>query len=90
MTDHGDEFRGHEKVTEQRAIGVRGMLIRTMDNGINDGIVFRVYDHEHNFVDYEISNFDVEVVIIDPDAAFIRGPAGDFLDYTAESMGYTK
>ena len=85
MTDHGDEFRGHEKVSEQRAIGVRGMLIRTMDD-----IVFRVYDHEHNFVDYEISNFDVEVVIIDPDAAFIRGPAGDFLDYTAESMGYTK
>ena len=39
MTDHGDEFRGHEKVTEQRAIGVRGMLIRTMDD-----IVFRVYD----------------------------------------------
>ena len=76
---------GHEKVSEQRAIGVRGMLIRTMDD-----IVFRVYDHEHNFVDYEISNFDVEVVIIDPDAAFIRGPAGDFLDYTAESMGYTK
>ena len=49
MTDHGDEFRGHEKVSEQRAIGVRGMLIRTMDD-----IVFRVYDHEHNFVDYEI------------------------------------
>ena len=84
MTDRGDE-----SVSEQRAIGVRGMLIRTMDD-----IVFRVYsesdDDKHSFVDYEISNFDVEVVIIDPDAALIRGPAGDFLDYTAESMGYTK
>lgn len=80
MMDHGDE-----SVTEQRAIGVRGTLIRTTDD-----LVFRVYDHEHNFVDYEISNFDVEVVIIDPHAALIRGPAGDFLDYTAESMRYTK
>ena len=76
---------GEELVTEEPAIGVRGMLIHTMDD-----IVFRVYGTGDNFVDYEISNFDVEVVIIDPDAAFIRGPAGDFLDYTAESMGYTK
>jgi hypothetical protein len=47
---------------------------------------FRVYDAKHDFIDYEITNYDCEVVIIDPDAAFIRSEAGDFLDYTTQSM----
>lgn len=72
---------------EERAIGVRGMLIRS---AFNDQILFRVYDHEHNFVDYEITNHDCEVVIIDPSAALIRNDAGDFLDYTEESMQVSK
>ena len=77
------------KHTEQQAIGTRGFLIR----GIDDTIWFRVYnrdavkaDEEESFVDYEITNYDCEVVIIDRDAAFIRTEAGDFLDYTTESM----
>lgn len=65
---------------EKRAIGTRGMLIQALDQ-----VVFRVYDHD-NFVDYEITNHDCEIVIIDPDAALIRNDAGDFLDYTTESM----
>jgi len=72
---------------EEKAIGVRGMLIRS---GFDNQILFRVYDHEHNFVDYEITNHDCEVVIIDPSAALIRNEAGDFLDYTAESMAIAK
>ena len=72
---------------EERAIGVRGVLIRS---GFDDRILFRVYDHEHNFVDYEITNHDCEVVIIDPSAALIRNDAGDFLDYTREVMGCAK
>ena len=75
-----------EEYTEKLAIGTKGFLIR----GAEDSIWFRVYDSNHDFVDYEISNFDCEVVIIDPDAAFIRGPAGDFLDYTSKSMEITK
>jgi len=77
---------GIKKTTEQRAIGVRGFLIRS---GVDDQILFRVYtpgDPGHSFVDYEITNHDCEVVIIDPDAAFFRNEAGDFLDYTSESM----
>lgn len=70
---------------EERAIGVRGVLIRTMDE-----VVFRVYDQNHDFVDYEITNHDCEVVIIDPHAALIRNQAGDFLDYTSESMQIAK
>ena len=72
---------------EEKAIGVRGMLIRS---GFDNQILFRVYDHEHNFVDYKITNHDCEVVIIDPSAALIRNEAGDFLDYTAEAMGHAK
>jgi hypothetical protein len=53
-------------------------------------VVFRVYDAEHNFVDYEITNHDCEVVIIDPDASLIRNDAGDFLDYSTESMQISK
>ena len=78
MTDRGKE-------TQERAIGVRGMLIRTLNE-----VVFRVYDNNHDFVDYEITNHDCEVVIIDPDAALIRNEAGDFLDYTDESMTIVK
>ena len=69
-------------IEEKRAIGERGVLIR----GVGDQMWFRIYDHNHDFVDYEITNHDCEVVIIDPDAALIRNEAGDFLDYTSESM----
>ena len=72
--------------TETLAIGQKGFLIR----GIEDQIWFRVYDEKHDFVDYDITNHDCEVVIIDPHAAFIRTEAGDFLDYTTESMQVTK
>lgn len=77
------------KHTEKLAIGERGFLIR----GVGDAIWFRVYqpgDPEHSFIDYEITNHDCEVVIIDPHAAFIRTEAGDFLDYTTESMAPVK
>lgn len=72
--------------TEERAIGQRGFLIC----GLDTQIWFRVYDSNHEFVDYEITNHDCEVVIIDPDAALIRNEAGDFLDYTSESMNPVK
>ena len=70
---------------ETRAIGQRGFLIRGADNEL----WFRVYHEgskDHSFTDYEITNYDCEVVIIDPDAAFIQSDAGDFLDYTTQSM----
>ena len=74
---------------ETRAIGQRGFLIR----GIDDQLYFRVYHEgskDHSFTDYEITNYDCEVVIIDPHAAFFSSDAGDFLDYTDESMRVSK
>lgn len=73
---------------ETRAIGQRGFLIQALDQ-----VVFRVYHEgskDHAFTDYEITNHDCEVVIIDPDAAFISSEAGDFLDYTTQSMQIAK
>lgn len=72
-------------LTETLAIGQRGFLIRS---AVDDQIWFRVYapGTEHAFVDYEITNHDCEIVIIDPHAALISNDSGDFLDYTTKSM----
>jgi hypothetical protein len=75
--------------SEKLAIGEKGFLIR----GADETVYFRVYnpgDPNHSFIDYEITNHDCEVVIIDPHAAFISNDAGDFLDYTTESMQIRK
>ena len=85
----GLQRRRNMDATEERAIGTRGVSIRLGGRDGNE-VLFRVYDSEHNFVDYEITNHDCEVVIIDPDAALIRNEAGDFLDYTDESMKVVK
>ncbi len=71
---------------ETRAIGQRGFLIR----GIGDETWFRVYHPDKSFTDYEITHHDCEIVIIDPSAAFINNDAGEFLDYTTESMQIVK
>lgn len=73
-------------LTEEQAVGARGCLIRTID----DRVMFRVYNHNRDFVDYEITHHDCEIVIIDPSAALIRCDAGDFLDYSLESMRIAK
>jgi hypothetical protein len=67
---------------ETPARGQRGILI----SGFGGGVYFRQYAEDHSFVDYEITNYDVEIEILDPHAALIRNERGDFLDYTAESM----
>ena len=67
---------------ETVAKGQRGILITGMDNQV----YFRQYAADHTFVDYMLTNYDVEIEIIDADAALITNERGNFLDYTAESM----
>ena len=67
---------------ETPAQGQRGILI----SGFGGGVYFRQYGADHSFVDYEVTNYDVEIEILDPHAALIRNERGNFLDYTAESM----
>lgn len=69
-------------ISEQDALGQRGILIRSFDGRF----YFRQYDAAWNFVDYEITNHDIDIVIADLDAALIRTEHGDFLDYTSRSM----
>ena len=67
---------------ETPAAGQRGILITSFDNQV----FFRQYAADFTFVDYMLTNYDVEIEIVDPDAALIRTERGDFLDYTTESM----
>ena len=67
---------------ETVAKGQRGILITGMDNQV----YFRQYASDHTFVDYMLTNYDVEIEIIDAAAALITNERGNFLDYTAESM----
>ena len=74
------------QISNVPAQGQRGFLIRTLDTH-----VFRQYDADHNFVDYDITNYDCEVEIVDPDAALVQFDNGDcILDYTSESMEIVK
>ena len=67
---------------EVPARGQRGILI----SGFGGGVYFRQYREDHSFVDYEVTNYDVEIEILDPHAALICNEHGNFLDYTTESM----
>jgi len=65
------------------ANGVRGHLL----NLITGTVVFRVYDHEHNFVDYNIHHSDLCVTITDSDAYFYRRDEQDILDHAPMTLG---
>jgi hypothetical protein len=49
--------------------------------------MFRVYDRDHNFTDYDIHHADLEVTITDPDAFFYRDEFTDRLDHGPETLG---
>jgi hypothetical protein len=53
-------------------------------------VVFRVYDAEHNFVDYDLRHSDLTVVIDDPDAFFYRDEYADTLDHAPATLGRTE
>jgi hypothetical protein len=61
------------------ANGVRGHLLNLADGTI----VFRVYDADHNFVDYDIHHSDLTVVIDD----FYRDEYTDVLDHAPATLG---
>jgi hypothetical protein len=51
-----------------------GFLIRTLDS-----YMFRVYNPDYTFIDYDILHHDLEVTIVDSDAVF---------DDTQETLDY--
>ena len=64
------------------ANGVSGHLI-----SVEGRTMFRVYDQDHNFTDYDLHHADLEVMITDPDAYFYRDEFSDRLDHSPETLG---
>jgi hypothetical protein len=70
-------------MTARSANGVCGHLLNLMDGTV----VFRVYDAEHNFVDYDLHHSDLCVTIDDADAYFYRRDEQDILDHAPMTLG---
>ena len=60
----------------QPAKGVKGYIIRVLDS-----YVFRVYNEDFTFVDYDILHYDLEIQILENDAMLYRSEFGSYLDY---------
>lgn len=64
------------------AKGTRGFIIRTLD-----GYAFRVYNSVHDFIDYDILHFDMEVEILDDDAHLYEYDIGAAIDHAPYDLG---
>jgi hypothetical protein len=67
----------------QSANGVAGHLIQIFTGQT----VFRVYDDNQNFVDYDLQHSDLTVTITDEDAYFYRDEYNDRLDHSPTTLG---
>jgi len=70
-------------MTARSADGVRGHILNLIDGTV----VFRVYDAEHNFVDYDLHHSDLCVTIDDPDAYFYHQDDQAILDHAPMTLG---
>ena len=64
------------------AKGVKGYIIRS---AVEPGYLFRVYDGNKDFTDYEILHYDLEVEILD-DALFCDNGKRQWIDYDDEIL----
>lgn len=58
------------------AKGVKGYIIR-----VGASHMFRVYNEDFTFVDYDILHYDLEVEILEDDAVLCRSEYGNYIDY---------
>jgi hypothetical protein len=65
------------------ANGVEGHLIYTAMGKY----MFRVYDAQHNFTDYDLHHSDLCVTITDADAFFYNEDGNDRLDHSPQTLG---
>lgn len=66
------------------ANGVSGCILSLMTGDI----VFRVYDKDHNFIDYKFNHSDLSVTIDDEDAFFYEREDGSYkLDHSPSTLG---
>ena len=69
--------------TAKSATGAEGCLIR----GIDGEYYFRVYDADHNFVDYDLMHSDLSITVTDPDAFFYNDEFTARLDHAPATLG---
>jgi hypothetical protein len=74
MNEEFDRFEDYIAGEMQPAQNITGFLIKT-----GDTFVFRVYNSDHTFCDYDIWHHDLEVTIIDTTAVF---------DHIAQTLDY--
>ena len=67
------------------AKGLRGHIIDCFDGNY----YFRVYDADHNFVDYALRHCDLAVVIDDDDAYLYDEEFSARLDHAPSTLGHT-
>jgi hypothetical protein len=52
-----------------------------------DRYVFRIYDLDHNFVDYDLRHSDMKVKIMDSDAFFYIDDQSACIDHAPNTLG---
>ena len=57
------------------AKGIKGFIIR-----VGNTYMFRVYDKNHEFIDYDILHHDLEIQILE-DAFLYSSEFGNYIDY---------
>ena len=56
----------------------------------NDEVIFRVYNKDKSFIDYNIFHNDLQIVIEDFDAYFYSDGENNILDHSPETLGIKK
>ena len=69
--------------TAKSATGAEGCLIR----GHDGEYYFRVYNANHDFVDYDLMHSDLSITITDPDAFFYNDEFPARLDHAPATLG---
>ena len=52
--------------------------------------VFRIYDKDGTFIDYDLRHSDCEIIINDDDGYLYTDPLGNSLDHSPETLGLNK
>ena len=68
------------------ANGQKGIILRTYHGG---PYMFRIYNKDGSFKDYDIVHNDIEVQILDDDAEFVESKDGEVmhLDHSRQTLG---
>lgn len=82
MTEPTQVKRFGRTVRVRSAEGVKGCILVSFGK-----VYFRVYDENHNFVDYELAHTDLQVTIQDSDASFYEHEDINVLDHTPGTLG---